>query len=84
MFIFEPQCHTLVTFFLNLPIYNVCKSTLQGFWAYTMLEEMHDPVLSQPIFVKAMSSQVRAISFVIWKIFVYVQMCVVTSATGTM
>ena len=25
-----------------------------------MLEEMHDPVLSQPIFVKAMSSQVRA------------------------
>ena len=56
-------------------VYNVCKSTLQGFWAYTMLEEMHDPVLSQPIFVKAMSSQVRATSFVIWKIFVYVQMC---------
>ena len=28
-----------------------------------MLEEMHDPVLSQPIFVKAMSSQVRATSF---------------------
>ena len=26
-----------------------------------MLEEMHDPVLSQPIFVKAMSSQVRAL-----------------------
>ena len=49
-----------------------------------MLEEMHDPVLSQPIFVKAMSSQVRATSFVIWKIFVYVQMGVVTSATGTM
>ena len=49
-----------------------------------MLEEMHDPVLSQQIFVKAMSSQVRATSFVIWKIFVYVQMCVVTSATGTM
>ena len=48
------------------------------------LEEMHDPVLSQPIFVKAMSSQVRATSFVIWKIFVYVQMFVVTSATGTM
>ena len=44
-----------------------------------MLEEMHDPVLSQPIFVKTMSSQVRAL-----KIFVYVQMYVVTSATGTM
>ena len=26
-----------------------------------MLEEMHDPILSQPIFVKAMSSQVRAL-----------------------
>ena len=26
-----------------------------------MLEEMHDPVLNQPIFVKAMSSQVRAL-----------------------
>ena len=49
-----------------------------------MLEEMHDPVLSQPIFVKAMSSQVRATSFVIWKIFVYVQMCAVTSTAGTM
>ena len=30
-----------------------------------MLEEMHDPVLSQGMFVKAMSSQVRATSFVI-------------------
>ena len=30
-----------------------------------MLEEMHDPVLGQRIFVKAMSSQVRATSFVI-------------------
>ena len=28
-----------------------------------MLEEMHDPVLSQPIFVKAMPSQVRVTSF---------------------
>ena len=26
-----------------------------------MLEEMHDPVLSQPIFIKAMSSQVRTL-----------------------
>ena len=52
-------------------VYNVCKSTLQGFWAYTMLEEMHDPVLSQPIFVKAMSSQVRATSFVIWKMCMF-------------
>ena len=46
-------------------VYNVCKSNLQGFLAYTMLEEMHDPVLSQRIFVKAMSSHVRATSFVI-------------------
>ena len=30
-----------------------------------MLEAMHDPVLGQQIFVKAMSSQVRATSFVI-------------------
>ena len=40
-----------------------------------MLEEMHEPVLSQPIFVKAMSSQVRALKNMMY---------VVTSATGTM
>ena len=49
-----------------------------------MLEEMHDPVLSQPIFVKAMSSQVSHLFCHLKNICVIVTMCVVTSATGTM
>ena len=44
-----------------------------------MLEEMHDPVLSQPIFVKAMSSQVRALKNILcmfrcmWSLLLLVQ-----------
>ena len=37
MFIFEPQCHTLVTFFLNLPIYMLNDSTLEMLESITKL-----------------------------------------------
>ena len=48
-----------------------------------MLEEMHDQVLSLPIFVKVKSGQSHLFCH-LKNIFLYVQMCVVTSATGTM